>query len=98
MANLTGLTFGQKEWTPKFVEAIDKETCLGCGRCFKVCGHNVLTLLGVNEDGEIIDEDEDDDDVERQVMGIVNKDNCVGCEACAKICPKNCYTNEPLAM
>ena len=41
---------------------------------------------------------EDDDDVERQVMGIINKDNCVGCEACAKICPKGCYTNVPLAI
>ena len=55
-------------------------------------------MLGVNEDGEIVDEDEDDDDVERQVMGIINKDNCVGCEACAKICPKGCYTNVPLAI
>ena len=55
-------------------------------------------MLGVNEDGEVVDEDEDDDDVERQVMGIINKDNCVGCEACAKICPKGCYTNVPLAI
>lgn len=96
MASLTGLTFGKLDWIPKFVEAINKDTCLGCGRCFKVCGQNVLNLMGVNEDGEFVDEDEDDDDIERQVMTVANKENCIGCEACARICPKNCYTHAAL--
>ena len=70
MATATALTFGGFEWIPQFVDSIDKDTCLGCGRCFKVCGQKVLALMGVNEDGEFIDEDQDDDDIERQVMTI----------------------------
>ena len=42
MAILTGLTFGQKTWTPHFIQNINSATCIGCGRCFKVCGQNVL--------------------------------------------------------
>jgi NAD-dependent dihydropyrimidine dehydrogenase PreA subunit len=42
MATLTGLTFGSKEWLPKFVQAINQHKCIGCARCFKVCGRGVL--------------------------------------------------------
>ncbi|MEA5533404.1 ferredoxin III, nif-specific [Crocosphaera sp. XPORK-15E] len=94
MASLTGLTFGKLDWIPKFVQSINKDTCLGCGRCFKVCGQNVLSLLALNEDGEFVDED--DDEIERKVMAVINQVNCIGCEACARICPKNCYTHAPL--
>ncbi len=95
MATLTGLTQGGLTWEPRFVKEINYETCLGCGRCFKVCGRNVLALQPMNEFGEFIDED-DDDDIERQVMTVANPENCVGCEACARICPKKCHTHEPL--
>jgi Nif-specific ferredoxin III len=94
MANFTGLTFGKLDWIPKFVQSINKDTCLGCGRCFKVCGHKVLQLMALNEDGEFVDEDEDE--IERKVMAVANQANCIGCEACARICPKNCYTHAPL--
>lgn len=97
MPTLTGLTRAGSTWEPKFVQEIDIENCLGCGRCYKVCGHNVLSLRALNEDGEFL-EDEDDDEMERKVMTIFNGGNCVGCEACAKICPKNCYTHEALAV
>lgn len=95
MAQLTGLTFGGKTWTPKFAQDIDQEKCIGCGRCFKVCGHNVLALRALNEDGELV-EDEDDEEIERKIMTVAQAENCVGCEACARICPKNCYTHEAL--
>lgn len=95
MATVTGLTFSGKTWTPKFVEEIDQEKCIGCGRCFKICGHNVLLLKAMNEEGEFV-EDEDDDEIEKKVMTIANRDNCIGCEACAKICSKNCYTHTAL--
>lgn len=95
MATLTGLTFGGKTWTPKFVQEIDQEKCIGCGRCFKICGHDVLLLKAMNEEGEFV-EDEEDDEIEKKVMTVKNPDNCVGCEACAKICSKNCYTHASL--
>ncbi|MBU1265722.1 MAG: ferredoxin III, nif-specific [Thiobacillus sp.] len=88
-----------RSWTPKFVHAINEEKCIGCGRCFRVCGRDVLQLKGVNEDGEYVevaldDDDDDEGEYEKKVMTIANQMNCVGCEACAKICPKKCYDHE----
>lgn len=92
MSAVTGLTFGGKTWAPEFAQEIDKDKCIGCGRCYKVCGYNVLTLKALDENGEFVD-DEDDDEIERKVMVIANQDNCIGCKACSRICPKNCYTH-----
>ncbi len=89
-----------RTWTPKFVKEIDQEKCIGCGRCFKVCGRDVLQLAGVTDEGELIAVaigDEDDDEYEKKVMTIANQMNCVGCEACMKICPKKCYTHEAMS-
>jgi Nif-specific ferredoxin III len=90
-----------RSWTPKFVNTINEKKCIGCGRCFRVCGREVLQLKGVNEDGEYVeiavgDDDDDDGEYEKKVMTIANQMNCVGCEACAKICPKKCYTHTPM--
>ena len=55
----------------EFLTAIDPETCIGCGRCYKgmwLRGHD---FEGVNEDGDIVElEDEDDDDFDRKVMAM----------------------------
>jgi Nif-specific ferredoxin III len=97
MTTLTGLTFGGKVWTPKFLQAIDIKRCIGCGRCLKACGRGVMALAGLNEDGEFVENDEDDE-IERKVMTIVTADNCIGCEACARVCPKDCQTHGELAL
>jgi Nif-specific ferredoxin III len=99
MASFTVKLPSGELWTPQFVGSINEEKCIGCGRCFKVCGRDVLQLAGVNEEGEYValDADEDDDEYEKKVMTIANRENCVGCEACAKICPKKCYTHAPAA-
>lgn len=70
--------------------AIDKDKCIGCGKCFKVCDRNVLFLKPLNEDGKFVE----DEEFERKVMTIAHLENCIGCQACARICPKNCYTHE----
>lgn len=84
-------------WTPTFVETLNEDKCIGCGRCFKVCPRGVLELVGLNADGEYVrvDEDDEDDDGEydKKVMTIAHKELCIGCTACAKICPKKCYTH-----
>lgn len=95
MAVLTGLTYGGNTWTPKFAQEIDKDKCIGCGRCIKVCGYPVLDLKALNEEGEFVD-DEEDDEIERKVMVVAHPENCIGCEACARICPKNCYSHAAL--
>ena len=89
-----------RAWTPKFVQELNEEKCIGCGRCFKVCGRDVLQLVGINDAGEhvVMEADSDEDEeYERKVMTIANQMNCVGCEACAKIFPKKCYTHAPMS-
>jgi len=90
-----------RSWTPKFVQKIAEEKCIGCGRCFRVCGREVLQMVGLTEDGERVAvvgaaEDDDDGEYERKIMTTANQLNCVGCEACARICPKKCYTHAPM--
>lgn len=97
MANLTSLTRGGLDWEPQFLQAIDKDKCIGCGRCYKVCGRDVMILKGLNEDGEFLEDDEDDD-IERNVMALLHPENCIGCQACARICPKACHEHAPLAV
>lgn len=93
-----------RSWTPRFVKSINQERCIGCGRCFRVCGREVLQLVGVSDTGELIplsvgaDDDDDDGEYEKKVMTIANEKNCIGCEACAKICPKKCYTHAPMPL
>lgn len=92
MAQLTGLTLGGKTWIPQFVQKINQDKCIGCGRCFKACGRDVLLLRALNEEGEFV-EDEEDEEIERKVMTIINPDYCIGCQACSRVCPKKCYTH-----
>ena len=97
MATFTGLTLGGLTWTPQFVQKIDQTKCIGCGRCFKACGRDVLHLKAMNDEGEFV-EDEDEDEIERKVMAIVNQNLCIGCQACSRVCPKNCYTHAEMAL
>jgi Nif-specific ferredoxin III len=87
------ITRDGRPWTPQYLLSIDAEVCIGCGRCFKVCGREVMTLKGVDEDGEIVALDEDDDDIERKVMAMNDAGACIGCGACARVCPTNCQTH-----
>jgi Nif-specific ferredoxin III len=81
-------------WTPQFITTIDAEKCIGCGRCFKTCAHEVLQLMAVDEDGAVIaiGEDDDGDDYEKKVMSIEHPENCIGCEACGRNCSKRCIS------
>lgn len=95
---ITGLTRDGTPYIPEFLVSIDAESCIGCGRCFKVCGRGVMSLKGVDEDGELVDledEDDDDDEFERKIMVVVNAGNCTGGGACARVCPKNCHVHAP---
>lgn len=90
MSELLALRRDGTPWQPMFIEDINAETCIGCGRCFKVCTHGVLEMMGKTEDDELVAPD--DDEVERMVMTIANKGNCIGCEACAQVCGSKSIT------
>jgi len=80
-------------WNPEYLLAIDAKTCIGCGRCFKVCGRGVMALKGIDEDGEFVEVDpdlDDDEEFERKVMTLAQPGACIGCGACARVCPKGC--------
>lgn len=90
------ITRDGRPWQPDYLIAIDPGRCIGCGRCFKVCGRNVMVLKGLSEDGDVIELDSDDaDEIEKRVMVLNDAGACIGCRACARVCPANCQTHAP---
>ncbi len=98
MEHITGFTRGGVVWEPAFIEELNQETCIGCGRCYKVCPRDVFDL--VERDYDDMDDDEDDgfSDEPTMVMAIANAMDCIGCQSCAKVCPKNCHSHAPAAL
>lgn len=92
-------TRGGTEWTPEFVTELNASTCIGCGRCYKVCPRDVFELVEKSDldmDEDDWDDDYDDDD-EMKVMAIKDAMDCIGCKSCSRVCPKNCHTHEAIA-
>lgn len=95
---MIALTRGGAEYVPEFLMAIDAEKCIGCGRCFKVCGRGVMTLKGVTDEGMVVEPDDEDyeDDIVRSIMVMADEGACIGCGACARVCPTNCQSHAAL--
>ncbi len=93
MEPITGLTRGGAAWTPTFLVQLDQQTCIGCGRCFKVCPRDVFDLVEREAD-----DDSYDDEDNAMVMSIANALDCIGCGSCSRVCPKQCHTHQPLSL
>jgi Nif-specific ferredoxin III len=78
------VTRGGHPWVPMYIETVNEKKCIGCGRCNKVCGHGVLGMKGLTEDGDECPID--DEEMERIVTTIVHPENCIGCHACGMVC------------
>lgn len=94
MEPITGLTRGGANWTPTFLIKLDQQTCIGCGRCYKVCPRDVFDLVEREADDDSYDDDEDN----AMVMSIANALDCIGCGSCSRVCPKQCHTHQPLSL
>lgn len=107
MSAITGITRGGLEWTPAFVTGLDQGTCIGCGRCFKVCPRDVFELVDREDLDLEVDEDEEDDDYDdddgfsddtSMVMSLKDLMDCIGCQACSRVCSTKCLSHEPAAV
>ena len=87
----TALTRGGAAYTPTFITDLNQKTCIGCGRCYKVCPRDVFELVERDEDE--IDDDMDDDQM--SVMSLKNMLDCIGCGSCARVCPKAVIRTRP---
>ena len=88
MANITGTTRGGTPYEPTFVTELNAANCIGCGRCYKVCGQGVFALV---ERADLGLEDDDYEDEGAMVMSLADDGNCIGCKACGRVCPKGCH-------
>ncbi|MBU4557363.1 MAG: ferredoxin III, nif-specific [Actinobacteria bacterium] len=77
------------EWTPSYLESIDHDSCIGCGRCFKACAQGVLAPI---EKPYVDDDDDDDEDMGGTVMSVASPGACIGCGACGRSCAKKAQT------
>jgi len=87
------LTRDGRSWVPAYLDSVDADACIGCGRCYKVCGRGVMEPSEKMVDGG---DDEDDDYGEAcatTVMSLADAGACIGCEACAKVCAKRAHTH-----
>lgn len=96
MIQAQAVTRNGTPWVPQYLEAIDMESCIGCGRCYKVCTRSVLSPMAVTEDGDVVDFD--DDEAERKIMSVANPGDCIGCQACARVCSKDSMRFSTAAM
>lgn len=91
---IEGIRKDGTSYIPEYIESVNVENCLGCGRCFKVCAHDVYDLV----DRDDLDlEDDDYEDEGAMVMIVANPGNCIGCTACGRVCSRKCHTFKPLA-
>lgn len=77
-----------RPWVPSYLDSIDYDACIGCGRCFKVCGRGVMAPIE-----KPAEDDDDDEECITTVMSVADPGACIGCEACAKVCAKKAQTH-----
>ncbi|MBB4286865.1 ferredoxin III, nif-specific [Roseospira goensis] len=96
MSVRTFATRDGRPWVPSYLEAIDPDVCIGCGRCVKVCARDVIALRGVTEDGDLCDPFDDDEEIERKISVLVAAGDCVGCGSCATVCGTGAQHHAPV--
>lgn len=75
-----GETKSGANWTPAFIEHVNKEICNGCGMCVKVCSRNVYKIQELNG---------------KKISVPTNPGNCVGDGSCHMVCKTNAIVCAP---
>ncbi len=63
--------------TTGYLPSLNKDTCIGCGKCEKVCQVEVITMIA-DENGRKTPK--------------INKNVCIGCGLCTRACPNKSLT------
>ncbi len=62
--------------TTGFIPIVNKETCIGCGKCKRACQ---IEVIAMEEEGH-------------KKIPVINEDVCIGCGLCARVCPNKSLT------
>ncbi len=81
------LTRDGRTWVPSYLDSIDFDACIGCGRCYKVCGASVMAPTE-----KPVDDDDDDEECITTVMSVADAGACIGCGACGRVCAKKAHS------
>jgi len=81
---ITSITKAGNIWVPQFIESLDQQNCVGCGRCYKACTRQVIEIVTRQPTkGKAT--------VER-VARIAHPGECIGDAACEAACPRKNIT------
>jgi dihydropyrimidine dehydrogenase (NAD+) subunit PreA len=86
LANQNSVDWNDLNMNYDLKAVIDKDKCIGCGRCYISCedtSHQAIAMLDQGDGTNLYE---------------IKTDDCVGCNLCMHVCPvEDCITMEPVA-